>query len=115
MLMNGMDMYVDVFLFRSERWIYFNIIPQTSSFTLSAFEYLLSTAIDSSLSSIYLKQTIQIHSTMPILELKSLDKLPKKKPFKFLSGVFRRGGSVERELEVTEDMLYGTEVGPSIT
>ena len=52
---------------------------------------------------------------MPILELKSLDKLPKKKPFKFLSGVFRRGGSVERELEVTEDMLYGTEVGPSIT
>ena len=109
---------IDVFVFRSEKWIYFNIIPKTSSFTLSAFEYLLSTAIDSSLlslSSIYLKQTIQIHSSMPILELKSLDKLPKKKPFKFLSGVFRRGGSVERELEVTEDMLYGTEVGSSIT
>ena len=46
---------------------------------------------------------------MPILELKGLEKLPKKKPFKFLSGVFRRGGSEERELEITEDMLYGTE------
>merc|ERR1719348_802070 len=44
---------------------------------------------------------------MPILELKSLEKLPKKKPFKFLSGVFRRGTS--EELEVTEDMLYGTD------
>ena len=44
---------------------------------------------------------------MPILELKSFDKFPKKKPFKFLSGVFRRGGS--EELVVTEDMLYGTE------
>ena len=42
---------------------------------------------------------------MPILELKSLEKLPRKKPFKFLSGVFRRG--VSDELEVTEDMLYG--------
>ena len=44
---------------------------------------------------------------MPILELKSFEKLPKKKPFKFLSGVFRRGAS--QELEITEDMLYGTD------
>ena len=49
---------------------------------------------------------------MPILELKSFEKIPKKKPFKFLSGVFRRGAS--QELEITEDMLYGTdrEVSP---
>ena len=46
---------------------------------------------------------------MPLLEFKSFEKLPKKKPFRFLSGVFRRGGSEERELEITEDMLYGTE------
>ena len=44
---------------------------------------------------------------MPILELKSFEKIPKKKPFKFLSGVFRRGAS--QELEITEDMLYGTD------
>ena len=44
---------------------------------------------------------------MPILELKSFEKIPKKRPFKFLSGVFRRGAS--QELEITEDMLYGTD------
>ena len=44
---------------------------------------------------------------MPLLELKSFEKIPKKKPFKFLSGVFRRGAS--QELEITEDMLYGTD------
>ena len=44
---------------------------------------------------------------MPILELKSFEKIPRRKPFKFLSGVFRRGTS--QELEITEDMLYGTD------
>jgi len=43
---------------------------------------------------------------MPMMELNSLEK-PKKKPFKFLTGVFKRGRS--DELKITEDMLYGTE------
>ena len=43
---------------------------------------------------------------MPMMELENLEK-PKKKPFKFLSGVFKRGRS--DELKITEDMLYGTE------
>ena len=40
-----------------------------------------------------------ITTTMPILELKSFEKIPKKKPFKFLSGVFRRGASEELQVE----------------
>jgi len=43
---------------------------------------------------------------MPTMELDNLEK-PKKKPFKFLTGVFKRGRS--DELKITEDMLYGTE------
>ena len=42
---------------------------------------------------------IKIFIIMPLLEFKSFEKLPKKKPFRFLSGVFRRGGSEDRELE----------------
>ena len=56
-----------------------------------------------------IKKKQDFHLIMPLLEFKSFEKLPKKKPFRFLSGVFRRGGSEERELEITEDMLYGTE------
>jgi hypothetical protein len=40
------------------------------------------------------------------MELDNFDK-PKKKPFQFLSGVFKRGRNYE--LKISEDMLYGTE------